>query len=119
RAFFDPCVEIGLREGRLISFVVSIAAIAIQVDDHVAPELLTEIECQIADKFHRKRIVAVYMENRGFDDLSDVRSVPGRSRIFGKRSEANLIVHHNVNGAASAVTVYLRQAECLGYDLLR
>ena len=94
-----------MREGRFVSFVMAVSAIAIQVDDHVAPELLTEIECQIADKFHRKRIVAVYMENRGFDDLSDVRSVPGRSRIFGKRSEANLIVHHDVNGAAGAVTV--------------
>ena len=52
-----------------------VAPVAIHVDHHVAPKLLTKIECQIAHKFHGQRIVAVHMENRRLDHLGDVGAI--------------------------------------------
>ena len=48
RTFLDLCVEIGLGERRFVAFVVAVAAIAIHVDHHVAPEFLAKIERHIA-----------------------------------------------------------------------
>ena len=44
------------------------------------------------------------MKNRRLDHLGDIGAVHRRTRIFGERSEPDLIVHHDMNGAASAVT---------------
>ena len=58
------------------------------------------------------------MKNRRLDHFGDIRGVTRRSRIFWKRSEADLIVHHDVNRPSGAVTVQLRQVERLGHDPL-
>src|SRR5712671_2789111 len=75
RPFLDFRVKIGLCERRFVAFVVAIAAIAIQVDHYVSPELLAEIERQIADKLHCERVIAVHMKNRCLDYFGDIRGV--------------------------------------------
>ena len=48
---------------RVIAFVVSVAAIANEVDDHVFMELLAIVECQTSNAHARFWVVCVHMEN--------------------------------------------------------
>src|SRR3546814_4319166 len=52
-----------LREARLVSFVVTEAAIAPHVDHDVAVKRLTEFDRHLAGERHRLRIIAIHMEN--------------------------------------------------------
>ena len=74
-AFLDLRVEIGLGKRGFVAFIMAIAAIAIHVDHHVTPELLTKIECHVAQKFNGQRIVAVHMKNRCLNHLADIGGV--------------------------------------------
>ena len=60
-------VHHGLREGRFVRLVVAMLPVAIHVDEHVAFELHAEIHRELRDHANRFRIVAVDMEDRGFD----------------------------------------------------
>src|SRR5439155_20013995 len=50
----NPGVEIRLREARFIYFLVAVFAVAIHVDDKVAPEFLAKIERHFRDKLERE-----------------------------------------------------------------
>ena len=69
-------------------------------------------------KHDRERIVAVHVENRHLDHFRDVGRVHRRARVFRQRGEADLVVHHDVHGAAGAVAVELRHVERFGHDPL-
>ena len=47
--FLDFGVHQRLREGRLVAFVVAVAAVAVHVDDHVLVKSLAEIQGQLGD----------------------------------------------------------------------
>jgi hypothetical protein len=118
RALLDFRVEIGLGEGRLIAFVVAVAAIAIQVDHRVASEFMAEIEGELGDKFHRERVVAVHVKDRHLDHLGDVGRIHRGARVFGQGGESDLVVHDHVHRSAGAVTVQLRHVKRLRHDAL-
>ena len=73
--FVDLGVKIGLRERRLVAFVVAEATIAIHVDHDVAAKFLAKIECELADLHARERIIAVHMKNWDLDHLRDIGRV--------------------------------------------
>ena len=54
---------------------MSIAAIAVQIDDYIASELLTKVERQVTHKLNGQRVIAVYVKNWCLDYLGDVGSV--------------------------------------------
>ena len=114
----DPGVQIGLREGGLVDFLVTVFAVAIHVDHHVASKFLAKIERHVRYEFHREGIVTVYVENWCFDHFRDVRRVHGRAPLLGQSCKPNLVVYDHVHGATGAVAGQLRHVECLGDDPL-
>ena len=64
-----------LRVRRLVALVVAPLAVADHVDDHVALELLAELERQLRDRDARLRVLGVDVEDRRLDELGDVGAV--------------------------------------------
>ena len=58
------------------------------------------------------------MENRSVDHLGDVGAVARGAGIRRQCGETDLVVHHKMNGAASAVALELGHVECLRNDAL-
>ena len=114
----DLPVHGGLGEAGLIAFIVSVTPIAIHVDDNVASKFLAKLEGELADKHHRQRIVAVDVEDWCLDHLRYVGGVHRRARVLRQRGKSDLIVHHDVNGPASAITFQLRHVQGLCHDSL-
>ena len=63
----DLLVHHRLRERRLVALVVAVPAVADEVDDHVAPERLAELDRQPRRLHDRLGVVAVDVEDRGLD----------------------------------------------------
>ena len=114
----DALIHEGLGERRLVAFVVSVPAVAQQVDDGVAPELLAEAEGKVDDVADRLRVVAVDVEDGRLDELGDVGRVAGGARLARQRREADLVVDHDVDRAAGAIPLELRQVEGLRHQAL-
>ncbi len=110
----DDLVHHWLRRGRFIGLVVAVAAVADQIDHHVAAELFAEIVGEAGDGNHRFRIITVHMQHRRVDHLGQVGAVhrgTGVLRIGG--GEADLVVDHDVQAAADLETAGLRHVEQL------
>ena len=113
RVFGDLLVHGRLGEHRLVAFVVTVAAVADHVDDHVLLELLAIFGGHAGAMDDRLRVVGVDVENGRGDDLGDVGAIGRRARIFGRRGEADLVVDDDVNGAAGLIADQVRQIEGL------
>ena len=74
----DEVVHEGLRHRRVVALVVAPAAVADHVDDHVAVELLAELERELGHADARLRVVPVDVEDRDLQALRDVRAVVRR-----------------------------------------
>lgn len=118
RVLLDHVVHDGLRVARFVAFVVSVTAIADQVDDDVLVEGRSILDGEPRTARHRLRIVAVDVEDGCLDGLGDVGGVEGRARLRWVRGEADLVVDDEVDGAASPVARQLREVERLGDDAL-
>jgi hypothetical protein len=115
----DDLVHQRLGRGRLVGLVVAVAAVADQVDDHVALEGLAIVQRDLGAEQHRLRIVAVDVEHRRRDDLGDIRAVARGARVFRVvGGEAHLVVDHDVDGAADRVIARLRHLEQLHHHAL-
>ena len=120
RSLVDFRVKVGLGEGRLVAFVVPVPTITIHVDHDVPSKFLAEIERELTNEHDREWIVTIHMENRHLNHFGDVSGVHRRARVFGHRGKSDLIIHHDVNGAARAVAVQLRHVQSFGnYPLPR
>ena len=104
----------GCGEGRLVAFVVPVAAVAVEIDDHVAPELLAEFEGELRGEEDFERVVAVDVENRGLDHFGHVGRVSRTPRVGRQRRKADLVVDDDVNRSAGPVSLELRKVEHLG-----
>ena len=118
KAAVDPRIQVRLGEARLVALVVAVAAVAIHVDDDVAPELLAELRRDGRHEADRLRVVAVDVENRHVDHLGHVRAIARAARIRRQRGEADLVVDDDMDRAARAVAGQLRHVERLGHDAL-
>ncbi|MNU97258.1 hypothetical protein D3C71_873250 [compost metagenome] len=110
----DHLVHQRLGDRRLVGLVVAPTAVAHQVDDHVLGELLAELEGQLRGEHHRFRIIAVHVQHRGGDHLRHVGGIARGARIqrIGG-GEADLVVDHDVHGAADGEAAGLRHLEQL------
>ena len=107
-----------LGEGRFVALVVTVAAVAIKVDDHIAPEFLAEIERHLGDGDHGERVFAVHVENRRLDRLGHVRRIQRGTRVGRQGGETDLVVDHDVQRASGLVAGQLRHLEDFGHDPL-
>ena len=71
----DLRVQVGLSEGRFVSFIVAEAPVAIHVNHDVASEFLSKIERHLSDKQDRERVVTIHVEDRHLDHFRDIRRV--------------------------------------------
>jgi hypothetical protein len=77
----DEAVHQGLRHRRVVALVVPAAAVADEVDDDVALELLAVGERQLRDAGDGLGVVAVHVEDRRLDRLRDVGRVDRRAPL--------------------------------------
>jgi hypothetical protein len=76
-ALCDCAVQNGLSEGRLVTFVVTEAPVAVHIDDDIALEFKAKIHRQPDDLSDRLRILAVDMEDgdlKHFGHIGGVRA---------------------------------------------
>ena len=71
----DLSVHQRLRERRLITLVVAMAAVAEDVDDDVASELLAVLDRQLGNVDDRLGIVTVHVEDRRHHHLGHVARI--------------------------------------------
>lgn len=92
-----------LGEGRLVGLVVSLLAVADNVDDNILLELGTPVSGKLADEVDGLDIVTVDVENGSVNGLCNVGTVGGRTREAGVGGETDLVVDYNVDGTAGVV----------------
>jgi hypothetical protein len=114
----DGGVHERLREGGLVQLVVAVPAVAHQVDDDVALEVLPVLARQLKHAHHRLGVVRVHVEDGHVERAPDVAAVQRGPPRLGVGGEAHLVVHHHVHGAPRAVVLQLRQQERLVHDAL-
>ena len=112
RVLGDALVHQRLGEGRLVALIVTVAAVAPEVDHDVDLELLAELGREPCDARHRHRVVAVDVEDRALHAASDVGGVGRAARVGRAGGEADLVVDDEVDGAADleALEVHHLQA---------
>ena len=59
----NPLIHHRLSHHGFISFVVTVAAVADKIDNHVFAELVSPIHSQLGDEHHGFRVVAIDVEN--------------------------------------------------------
>lgn len=68
----DLLVHERLREHRLVDLIVSVAAVAHDVDHHVLMEGSAPLGGDVAHVHHRLGVIAVHVEDRGVHYTSDI-----------------------------------------------
>ena len=111
--FGDRGVHQRLRERGLVALVVTVTAVTVHVDHHVAQERVAEIHGQAHDLRDGLWILTVYVKNRNLEHLRDVGRVGRRATLRGRRGEADLIVDHDVQRAARGVRIQLAEVQRL------
>ncbi len=114
----DQVVHQRLGEAGVVALVVAAAAVADHVDHDVLAERLAVGERQPAHPGDGLRVVAVHVEDRRLDHPRHVGGVDAGPRLHRRGGEADLVVHHDVHGAAGAVAAQLGQVQRLGHDAL-
>ncbi len=71
----DPLVHQGLRVGRLVALVVTVAAVADDVDHHVAVELVAVHHRESHRRQACLRVVRVHVDDRHVEPLGEIARV--------------------------------------------
>ncbi len=108
--------RLGVR--RLVLLVVTEAAVADEVDQHVLAEAAAVGERQPHRGDRRLRVVGVDVDDRHVEPLREVGRVAGRAALVGVGREADLVVRDQVEGAARRVAREVVQVEGLRDDAL-
>ena len=114
----DEVVHERLGHRGVVALVVSATAVADDVDDDVTLELLPIVESELRHTHYGFWVVAVDMKDRRLNCLGNVGGVLRGAALTGRRSEADLVVDHDVHRAASAVRAQLRHLQNLDHDAL-
>jgi len=105
---FDGTVECRLGEFGLVAFVVAVAAVAHHIDEHIAFELLAEVDGKFDGKGHGLCIVAVHMHDGHADGVGDGGAVVGTPRVVEVGRKPNLVVDYKMYAAPGVVAFELR-----------
>ena len=100
---FDQVVHQWLRHRRVIALVVAAAAVTHKVNDNITVKLLAVVESKLSYANDCLGVIAIDVEDRRLNCLGDIRRVHGAASLPGRGGEANLVVDHDMDGAASAV----------------
>ncbi len=114
----DRLVEQGLGETRLVGLVMAPSAIAVHVDHDVAAEFLAEIHRQVDDLRDRFGVLAVDVEDGALQHLGHVAGVRGRTALFGRGGEPDLVINDDVQRPARRVSVEAAQIQRFLHDSL-
>ena len=107
-----------LRVGGLVLLVVAEAAVADEVDDHVAAEPLAVGQREPDRRERRRGVVGVDVDDRHVVALGDVARVEGRAPLGRVGREADLVVGDQVQRAARRVPGQVGEVQRLGDDAL-
>jgi hypothetical protein len=119
RMLADDLIHLRLGGGRLVGLVVTVPAVADDVDDDVLAEAHPVVRGQPRRQHHGLGIVAVHVEHRRLDHLRHVAAVERRAGVVGGvRGEADLVVADNVHRAAGVETRRLGELERLHHHAL-
>src|SRR6266571_2709235 len=104
-----------LCKGWLISFVMSPATIADQIDQDVLMKMIAigmrhAYCCQTGI-----RIVGIHMDDRNFKSLRQIACEVRRATILRIRCKTKLVVHDDMHCAANPVAIEMPQIQCLRY----
>src|SRR6202012_4909067 len=94
-------------ERGVVGLVVPAAPVADHVDDDVLVEGLPVFEGQLPDPDHGLGVVPVHVEDRGLDHPGHVGGVLAGAAGRRPGGETELVVDHDVHGAAGPVTAQL------------
>ncbi len=111
-------IEYRLRVAGVIAFVMSVFAPAEDIDHHVAVKALAEIVSHLRGASARFRVVAIDVEHGSMHHQSHIGAIARGAPFAWIRSETDLIVDDQMNGAAGVVTVDLRKIQGLGDNSL-
>ena len=91
---------------------------AASIGDHVDKDILAEpppiLGSEFANPYNGFGIVAIDMEDGAAKCLRQVRCIVARTPRIGGSGKADLVVHHNVHGAAHGIAPQLRQVNGFG-----
>src|SRR5208282_5210858 len=103
RMFFDLLIEKRLRDGRVVDFAVTVAAVADEIDDNVGAELVAVFDGHTGDADDGVDVFAVDVKDGDGLAARDAGR-EARGVLFGiAGGEAEKIVHDHVNCSADGV----------------
>ena len=114
----DFGVEGGLGKVRFVSFVVSVAAIADDIEDDVFMEFLTKFESQLDDGGGSQGIVSVNVKDRQTKSFAGSGTVAGGAGVIGQSGKCDLIIDDDVDGSARAVSFEAGKIDGFSNDTL-
>ena len=103
----DHCVHRGLRIARLVRLVMPVAAVAVEINHHVALELTAEFHRQLDYLRDRFRVLAVDVQDRALQHLRQVAGVGAAAVFVAVGGEADLVVGDDVQRAAGRIALKL------------
>ena len=107
-----------LRVRRFVLLVVTEAAVADEIDDHVVPEALAEGHRQPRRRHGGLRVVGVHVDDRRVETLREVARVARGTAFRRVGCEPDLVVRDQVERAAGGVAGKPLEVERLGHDAL-
>ena len=114
----DDLVKQRLCKPRFVAFVMAIFAIAKQIDEDVALKLIAKLHSKADGVGHGFHIVAIDMEYWRLHHFGNVGAVDAGACVEVVGGETNLVVHHDMDGAAGFVAGELRHLYYLVHDTL-
>ena len=114
----DLVVHHRLREPGLVAFVVAVAAITDEVEQHVALEFRAIRKREPCGRHAGFGIVRVDVNDRNLEPAGEAAGIQRTEQIVGVRRESDLIVGDDVNRAAGRVARQLVKVQRLGDDAL-
>lgn len=115
---FDGLVHPRLGKRRLIGLVVSVAAVAYNVDHDVFLVLGAPVGGELAHEGNSLGVVPINMENRRVDGLGDIRAIRRRAAESGIGREPDLVIDNQMNRPPGSVRRQTGHAHRLVHDAL-
>ena len=112
-------IHFWLRCGGLVRFIVAVAAIAHQIDHHIALKFLPIVKRDLRAKNHRFWVVAIDVQYRRVDHFCDIGAIKGAACVFHLAGgKADLIIDYHMDRSADGIAACLRHIEQLRHHAL-